>query len=110
MNDVPNPAPPPQRQLAIELPNDLNPAYANFAVITHSPSEIVVDFAVVMPNVPRAKVNARVVMTPMNAKLLLRALGDNLSKFEGQYGEIKLPEGSTLADTLFRSPKPPDAP
>lgn len=109
MSDIPNPAPPPQRQLAVELPNDLNSVYSNFAVITHSPSEIVVDFAVVMPNVPRAKVNARVVMTPMNAKLLLRALGENLSKFEGQFGEIKLPEGFTLAESLFR-PKPPEVP
>ncbi len=109
MSDIPNSPPLQQRQLSVELPNDLNPAYANFAVITHSPSEIVVDFAVVMPNVPRAKVNARVVMTPMNAKLLLRALGENLSKFEGQYGEIKLPEGFTLAESLFRPPKPPES-
>ena len=118
MSDAPNPipaptpppAPPQQRQLAVELPNDLSPVYSNFAVITHSPSELVVDFATVLPNMPRAKVSARVVMTPMNAKLFLRALGENLSRYEGQFGEIKLPEGVSLADHLFRPPKPPEGP
>ncbi len=110
----PQPAQPPQpprpqpNQLAIELPANLDAVYSNFAVITHSPSELVVDFARVMPNVPKAKVYARIIMTPMNAKLLLRALGENISKFEGQYGEIKMPEGFSLADQLFRPPKPPE--
>jgi hypothetical protein len=79
-------------QINIELPSDLEAVYANFAMITHSPSEVVVDFARVLPNLPKAKVYARVIMTPMNAKLLHRALGDNLSKFEAQFGEIKTPE------------------
>ena len=79
-------------QINVELPGELEAVYANFAMITHSPSEIVVDFARVLPNVPKAKVYARVVMTPMNAKLLHRALGENLSKFEEQFGEIKTPE------------------
>jgi hypothetical protein len=63
----------------------------------------VVDFARVMPNVPKSRVYARVIMTPLNAKLLLRALTDNLGKFEAQYGEIVIP--SHLADQLFRPPK-----
>ena len=80
----------------VELPADLEAVYANFVVITHSPSEIVLDFARVMPNLPKAKVYSRVVMTPMNAKALLKALGDNLQKFEDQFGEIKMPaEGFT---------------
>ena len=84
---------PPSRgmQVNVELPGDLEAVYANFAMITHSPSEIVVDFARILPNVPKAKVYARVIMTPMNAKLLHRALGENLSKFENQFGEIKTP-------------------
>ena len=53
---------------------------------------MIVDFARVLPNVPKAKVYARIVMTPMNAKLLHKALGDNLSKFEEKYGEIKTPD------------------
>ena len=79
-------------QINVELPGELEAVYANFAMITHSPSEVVIDFARVLPNVPRAKVYARVIMTPMNAKLLHRALGENLSKFETQFGEIKTPE------------------
>jgi hypothetical protein len=82
----------PQMQINIELPGDLEAVYANFAMITHSPSEIVVDFARLLPNVPKAKIYARIVMTPMNAKLLHRALGENLGKFEAQFGEIKTPE------------------
>ena len=79
-------------QINVELPGDLEAIYANFALITHSASEIVVDFARVLPNVPKARVYARILMTPMNAKLLLRALKENLSKFEAQFGEIKAPE------------------
>ncbi len=79
-------------QINVELPGELEAIYANFAMITHSASEIVVDFARLLPNVPKAKVYARIVMTPMNAKLLHRALEENLSKFEAQFGEIKTPE------------------
>ena len=100
---APQPAPQPM-QMAIELPADLEAIYTNFALITHSPSEVVIDFARVLPNMPKTKVYARVVMTPMNAKLLLRALGDNLGKFESQYGEIAIP--TNLADQLFKPPKP----
>jgi hypothetical protein len=81
-----------QRQIQIELPANLDAIYSNFALITHSPSEMIVDFARVLPNVPKAKVYARIVMTPMNAKLLHKALGENLSKFEDKYGEIKAPD------------------
>jgi len=81
-----------QRRVNIELPQDLEAIYSNFALITHSPSEIVVDFAKLLPNMPKAKVYARIIMTPMNAKLLHRALGDNMGKFEEKFGEIKTPE------------------
>ena len=96
------PAPPPQ--MAIEISSTLEAIYSNFALITHSPSEIVVDFARILPQMPKARVYARIVMTPMNAKLLLRALGDNLGRYEAQYGEIALPSG--LAEQLFKPPKP----
>ncbi len=82
----------PQRRVNIELPKDLEAVYSNFVLITHSPSEIVVDFAKLLPNVPNAKVYARIIMTPMNAKLFHQALGQNLEKFEGKFGEIKTPE------------------
>jgi hypothetical protein len=82
----------PRRQIQIELPGNLEATYANFALITHSPSEMIVDFARVLPNMPKAKVYSRIVMTPMNAKLLHKALGDNLAKFEEKHGEIKTPD------------------
>jgi len=78
-------------QINIELPADLEAIYSNFAIINHSPSEIVIDFARLMPNVPKAKIHARIMLTPLNAKLLLKALGDNLAKFEEKYGEVRLP-------------------
>jgi hypothetical protein len=89
--------------MAIELPANLEAVYSNFALITHSPSEVVVDFARVLPNMPKSRVYARVIMTPLNAKLLLRALADNLAKYEAQFGEITVP--SNLADQLFKPPK-----
>ena len=83
---------PPPMQLNVELPADLEAIYSNFAMITHSTSELVLDLARLLPNVPKVKVYARIIMTPMNAKLLHRALGENLAKFEAQFGEIKTPE------------------
>ena len=105
MSDQPQPQlPPPAPQpIALELPANLDATYANFAIITHSPSEIVIDYARVMPNTPKAKIVARIVLTPMNAKLLLRALGENLGKYEAQYGPIVVPTG--LADQLFKPQK-----
>lgn len=94
--------PPKRGQIKVHLPGDLDPIYANLALITHSPSEIVMDYAQVMPQNPRARVKARVVMTPTNAKFLLRALGEHLARYEAQHGEIQLPKGSSLADQLFR--------
>ena len=76
-------------RLNVELPADLEAIYSNFALITHSSSEIIVDFARVLPNTPKTRIYARVIMTPINAKLLHKALGENLRKFEEQYGEIK---------------------
>jgi len=87
--------PPPaagQRPIQIELPAELEAIYSNFALITHSSSEMIVDFARVLPNMPKAKVYARIIMTPMHAKLLHRALGENLANFEEKFGEIKTPD------------------
>jgi hypothetical protein len=81
-----------QRQIQIQLPGDLEATYANFVVLSHSPSEMILDFARVLPNMPKAKVYARIVMTPMNAKLLHKALGENLEKYEDKFGPIKTPD------------------
>lgn len=98
-----SPTPPPTPQaMSIELPANLEPIYINFAMLTHSPSEVIIDFARALPNM-KARIQTRVVMSPLNAKLLLRALTENLSKFEAQFGEIAVP--TQLAEHLFRPPK-----
>ena len=100
-----------KQKINIELPADLDATYANFAMITHSPSEIIIDFARVLPNAPKSKVHARIVTTPIHAKLLLRALNENLEKYEAQFGEIQLPSGGeNLAQQFFGGVKPPDSP
>ena len=87
------PMQPMPRQIQIELPPDVAEGiYANFAVITHSPSEFVIDFARMVPGAPKAKVQGRIIMTPMNAKMLLRALDENIKKFEEKFGEVKTPD------------------
>ena len=97
------------KSLNVELPRDLEPVYANFALISHTASEIVIDLAQVLPNRPNAQVKSRVVMNPLNAKLLLRALQDNLAKFEASFGEIRVPgEGEGLAQAFFGHVKPPE--
>ncbi len=79
------------QQINIELgEKEAEGIYANLAMIMHSPTEIIIDFARVMPRLPKSKVLARIIMTPMHAKMLHRALSDNLKKFEAQFGEIKI--------------------
>ena len=76
--------------LNIELTEEVaEGTYSNLAIINHSPSEFVVDFIQVMPGVPKAKVKSRIVLTPQHAKRLMKALADNVSKFEKQHGNIK---------------------
>ncbi len=83
--------PPAGQQLSVELgEKEAEGIYSNLAIITHSPAEFVIDFTRVLPGVPKAKVYARVIMTAQHAKLLLRAMEDNVKKFEQKYGEIKI--------------------
>ncbi len=78
-------------QINIELgEKEAEGIYSNLAIIIHSPAEFIIDFTRVLPGVPKAKVHARVIMTAQHAKLLLRALEDNIHKFEMKFGEIKI--------------------
>lgn len=80
-----------QQQMTIELgEKEAEGIYSNLAIISHSPAEFVVDFTRILPGVPKARVHARIVMTPQHAKLLLNALADNISKYENQYGEVNV--------------------
>jgi hypothetical protein len=77
-------------QLNIELSEEVaDGIYSNLAIITHSHSEFVIDFIKVMPGVPKAKVKSRIVLTPQHAKRLMKALKENISKFESINGNIK---------------------
>jgi hypothetical protein len=79
-----------KKGLNIELSEEVaEGTYSNLAIINHSPSEFVLDFIKIMPGVPKAKVKSRVLLTPQHAKRLLKALKDNISKYESQHGEIK---------------------
>lgn len=79
-----------KKGLNIELSEDVSEGtYSNLAIINHSVSEFVVDFIQVMPGVPKAKVKSRIVLTPQHAKRFMKALIDNVSKFESQNGNIK---------------------
>jgi hypothetical protein len=97
-----DPKKPTPRRLNLEVPSSLAATYANFAIITHSPYEVFLDFAQILPNTPKARVQARLVLSPTNAKMLLKALEENVARYEAQHGEIKLPQRATsLADQLF---------
>ncbi len=81
----------PQQQLNIELgEKEAEGIYSNLAVISHSPAEFVIDFTRMVPGVPKARVYARIIMTPQHAKSLLNALKDNIGKYEAQFGEVKI--------------------
>ena len=91
------PQQPEGQQLSIELPEAIaEGSYSNLAVITHSPTEFVVDFIQIVPNVPKAKVKSRIILAPQHAKRLLRALSDNIAKYEAQYGGIKEPDAQRV--------------
>jgi hypothetical protein len=82
-----NPTP---NQINIELSEEIAEGiYSNLAMIAHSNSEFVIDFIRLMPGVPKARVKARVIITPEHAKRLLAALKDNISKYEATFGPIK---------------------
>lgn len=84
----------PKNQISIELSEEqADGIYSNLAMITHSPSEFIIDFIKMMPGMPKAKVKARIILTPHHAKRLLRALKDNIHKYESIHGDIIVPEG-----------------
>ena len=90
-----------KRNLKLEFPRDPSAIYANMVMITHTANEVIFDFIQLMPNDDRARVQKRLMMTPVHSKLFLHALQENLQKFEAKHGEIGTPSRQTLADQLF---------
>ncbi|HID52171.1 MAG TPA: DUF3467 domain-containing protein [Anaerolineae bacterium] len=112
MNENPKPNPPQpepagkQKRITIDMPKNLSAVYSNVAFMRYTPAEILIDFAQVLPGTPRGQILARIIMSPMHAKMLQRALADNIAKYERQFGEIRMP--TPLADQFFRFPKQDD--
>lgn len=101
MNAANNP-----RALQFVAADSLSVEYANLVRVAHSPLEIVFDFARLLPGEDRAQVFQRVIMSPLGAKLLVRALQENITRYETAYGEIPVPSSSQLAEQLFKPPHP----
>ena len=72
--------------------------YSNFAIISHSSSEFVLDFAATMPGVPKAKIKSRVVLAPEHAKRLLLSLQENITRYENDIAKIEIPKPHVVAD------------
>ena len=91
----------PTKKIDIEIkPEVAQGRYANLAIITHSSSEFILDFAQNMPGLPKMQVASRIIMTPEHAKRLLGALNENIRKYESQFGEIKLPMNPMMMPPL----------
>ena len=82
----------PNNPIEVELgEREAEGLYSNLVFIAHSASEVILDFARALPGLPKAKVYARVILTPQHAKSLLIALDQNLKNYEAQFGQIKIP-------------------
>jgi hypothetical protein len=98
---------PPTQQIQMELREaEAEGIYSNLVMIGHSPSEIIFDFARLLPGTPKARVFARIIMTPQNAKSVLKTLEDNLKKYEEKFGEIKLQGEIDQKNIGFARPEP----
>jgi Protein of unknown function (DUF3467) len=94
------------QQINIELgEKEAEGIYSNLAIITHSPAEFVIDFTRVVPGVPKARVLSRIITTPQHAKMLMRALKDNIDKFESRFGEINIDSQPTPQFGFINSEK-----
>ena len=72
--------------------------YCNIALIAHSASEFIIDFATMLPGLPKARVKSRVVLTPEHAKRLLLSLQENVSRYENSFGKINIPTKQPVID------------
>jgi len=78
------------QQIKIEIDETTGQGeYVNFAIVTHSIAEFILDFIKILPGIKKSKVKSRIVISPIHAKTFMGALKDNLQKYESKYGEIK---------------------
>ena len=100
-----------QNQQGQQLQIDLSPevakgVYTNFQIISHSSSEFVVDFATLLPGVPKASVTSRVILAPEHAKRLLGALQENIVRYEQEFSKIEMPNKQPRTIAPFGTGKP----
>ncbi len=82
--------PQPQNGINIEISEEVAEGmYANLAIITHSHAEFVIDFVNVMPGTPKSKVKSRIIFTPQHAKRFMKALIENVNRYEAANGDVK---------------------
>ena len=82
-----------KREIDIELNETVAEGhYSNLAIISHSTSEFVLDFAALMPGVPKARVKSRIILAPEHAKRLLLSLQENITRYESSVGRINIPQ------------------
>ncbi len=94
-----------ENQVNIELSEETAlGVYSNLAIITHSPAEVICDFIQMMPGMPKGKVRSRVIMTPQNAKRFMRALIDNIQKYEQNFGTIDETDQPPMPPMNFGTP------
>jgi len=80
----------PPNQINIEISEEMSEgSYANLAIINHSQSEFVIDFVNIMPGTPKSKVKSRIILTPFHAKRFMKAIVENVKKFEAVNGTIQ---------------------
>lgn len=92
------------KPLSLHLPADLEPQFVNFVRVAHTAGEFVLDFSTILPGIEEPNVEARIIVSPLGAKLLEQALSGNIQRFESTFGEIRVPLSHSLADDLFSSP------
>lgn len=96
------------QQINIELgEKEAEGIYSNLAIISHSPAEFIIDFTRIFPGIPKAKVHARVVMTPQHTKLFFNALKENMERYENDFGEIVVHQGVNNQGMGIQLPVPP---
>lgn len=93
----------PDGQIQIELKEEVaQGTYANLAIISHSSSEFVVDFIRVLPGLPKAGVQSRIILAPEHAKRLLQALEENIAKYERVFGPVRLQEEQSIPPMIIK--------
>ena len=105
MSDNNNQQRPGQIQMDLK-PEIASGVYSNLALISHSHSDFVLDFARILPGVPKAQVKSRVILAPEHAKRLLIALQDNIMRYETQFGKIQIPNQQPRTIAPFGNGKP----